>query len=337
MMKLNKNKMLAYCLLLIGVGTLPSCEETYGPMIPLPPLSNTVEGGARLLAMADQQEDKAVVVNVSTGERVWEWNPQKSNIPDSEKPKFTLLDEVKPIYNCKYLLITATRGGVAIVRMSDSKLMFYALPMGYPHSAEVLPDGNVVVACSDAPDKLGNKLKLYEVDSTAVYSEEPIGEFDNFFAHNAVWDREHFRLWTTADDKLLSWAYEKSGGKMALVPRETFALPDRAAEAHDLFPVYGEKGLWVTTVSAVYKFDVTTKTFTKFSGAVTNNIKSISSGPKEYPIVLLAPNKNYWSDRVIDSSGRTIYMKPNAKIYKARWMLQNAFSYPDEHAFTQSR
>lgn len=333
-MKLNKKKLLAYCMLLIGVGVLPSCEDSYGPMIPLPPLSNTIENGDRLLALVDQREDKAVVINVSTGERVWEWDPQKSAIPDSKKPQFTLLDGIKPIYNCKYLLITATRGGVAIVRMNDSKVMFYALPMGYPHSAEVLPDGNVVVACSDAPDKLGNKLKLYEVDTTQVYSKEPIGEYDNFYAHNAVWDKENLLLWTTADDKLFSWTYEKKDDKMTLIPHETLALPDKTA--HDLFPVYGEKKLWLTTASAVYKFDVSKKTFTKFIGAVTKNIKSITSGPNEYPIILLSPNQNYWSDRLIDSNGRTVYMKPDAKIYKARWILQNAFSYPEKQPFIQS-
>ena len=81
-MKLNKNKVLACFMLLIGIGMLTSCEDTYGPMIPLPPLSNTVEGGARLLVIADQQEDKAVIINILTGERVWEWNPQKSSNPD---------------------------------------------------------------------------------------------------------------------------------------------------------------------------------------------------------------------------------------------------------------
>ena len=104
-----------------------------------------------------------------------------------------------------------------------------------------------------------------------------------------------------------------------------------------MFPVHGERALWLSTAKSVFKFDVTTRKFTKMSGGTgLSNIKSVSSGPKEYPIMILRPTTSWWSYNIIDTFGNPIYVGPsNLKFYKARWLLDNTFSYPAEHNFTQ--
>lgn len=39
---------------------------------------------------------------------LWSWTPADSDLTAAEQAWFELPDEVKPIYNCDYLLVTAT-------------------------------------------------------------------------------------------------------------------------------------------------------------------------------------------------------------------------------------
>ena len=83
------------------------------------------------------------------------------------------------------MLVTASGGGVALIRIADKKAMFYAKPGGNPHSAEVLPDGNVVVASST-----GNLLSVYVYNGADSYVSRPAFTMPVHSAHNVVWDRK---------------------------------------------------------------------------------------------------------------------------------------------------
>lgn len=255
--------------------------------------------------------------------------------PDGSREQawFELPDEVKPIYNCKYLLITATRGGVAIIRIEDKRVMFYACPKGQPHSAELLPDGNVVVASSTDGTADGDKLRLYEVDFGQRFASEPVATYPLTFGHNAVWDRTNELLWATAGDVIHTYRYIRSDGRPALVLQDTYPLPEGQNNAHELFPVYGLNQLWLTTPNAIWKFNVSTKEFVRFNASTTANVKCVSSGPADYETILLYPTQSYWSDKLIDTGGRSVYQRDGAQIYKGRWMLNNTFSYPADHQY----
>jgi hypothetical protein len=105
-------------------------------------------------------------------------------------------------------------------------------------------------------------------------------------------------------------------------------------EAYDLFPVFGKDELWFTNVSGFYKFSLSTKTFTKSPASTEQNIKSVSSGPADYPVMTMRPKEKWWTDEVTDNMGKSLYLLRGLKIYKARWFVDNQFSYPNRHVFS---
>lgn len=311
------------------------CEKENRSIIPLPELDPPASQGNKVIALVEQTQNQVALVDAISGETLWQWTPADSDLTLEEQAWFNLPDEVKPIYNCEYLLITATRGGVAIIRIEDKRVMFYACPKGQPHSAELLPDGNVVVASSTDGTADGDKLRLYEVDFEKRFASAPVATYPLPFGHNAVWDRTNELLWATADNVLNTYSYVQSDGKPALVLQDSYPLPEGQNGAHELFPVYGLNQLWLTTLGAVYKFNVATKEFQRFNASTTVNIKSISSGPADYATIMLYPTESYWSDKLIDTGGRSVYQKDGYQIYKGRWLLKNTFSYPEDHPAPQ--
>lgn len=254
-------------------------RTTTRPIIPLPPLDPPASAGDKVIALVEQNPSRVALVDRASGEMLWSWTPADSDLTAAEQAWFELPDEVKPIYDCEYLLVTATRGGVAIIRIEDKRVMFYACPKGQPHSAELLPDGNVVVASSTDGTADGDKLRLYEVDFTKRFASEPAAVYPLNFGHNAVWDRTNELLWATAGDVLHAYRYIRTDGRPALALQETYPLPDGQKDAHDLFPVHGLNQLWLTTPNAIWKFNVSTKEFARFNASATVNVKCVSSGP----------------------------------------------------------
>lgn len=334
-----KTKHLKFILILcFAAAAFAACSKDERDIIPLPPITPPAPTGERIIALVEQTQHQVALIDAATQKTLWRWTSADSGLSAVQQAWFELPDEVKPIYNGKYLLITSTRGGVAIIRIADKKTMFYACPKGQPHSAEVLPDGNVVVVSSTDGTADGDKMRLYKVDTVAGLSPEPIATYEHQFGHNVVWDRANSLLWATADDVLNTYRYTIDvQGNPALVIQDSYPLPAGQNGAHELFPVHGFNQLWLTTLKAIYKFNVATGEFTRFNASTSFNIKCVSSGPADYPTILLFPTESYWSDKLIDTGGRSIYQKDGAQLYKGRWLLDNTFSYPLKHDFVQPR
>ena len=65
-----------------------------------------------------------------------------------------------------------------------------------------------------------------------------------------------------------------------------------------------------------------------------NRLKSVSSGPAGYPTIVQHPadEEGWISNQLVTLDGVPVYTGPEElQIYKGRWLLDNTFSYPENH------
>jgi len=307
---------------------LASCKKADKPIVldfdnPVEPVEYTDQ---MRFAYVDKKE--VAIFNLKTKTVEWSWTSETSEQLAEYKKFFTTLDEVKPVNGCEDLMVCSTSGGVAMIHIADGSIKFFALPMGQPHSIELLPDGNIVVATSVTTDGNGNMLKVYKMPDAGAnpFVEKEISSVPNYSGHNVVWDNYNDVLWATSDNVINMYSYDKKSYKLKLY--ESISLP--SSNAHELFPVYGEEKMWLTTGSAIYKFDIYSYECTKVASRYSSNVKCVSSGPSGFPTLIVYPTESYYTDTVRDISGGVHFTKELAQIYKVRWMLDNTFSYPQK-------
>jgi hypothetical protein len=281
----------------------------------------TVDYKSTYLIITDQSQNRIARVDLKTQSIVWEWKAA-TGVPANHAAWFSNISEGKLVYNGKYMLITASGGGVALVRISDKVTVFYCFVGGNTHSAEILPDGNIVTASST-----GKILTLINVNLTSfpdnVYKKTMV--LDD--AHNVVWDKQRQVLWSANKNTLVAYTYNFNCKAPDLTVKETIPLP--ASGCHDLFPVYGADVLWLSTSTKAWTVDMKTKVVKEASALP--RIKSIDSGPEGYPVITLQgidTDQQWYNDKVQDLTGKTIFQMAGLKMYKARWELKNDFSYP---------
>lgn len=273
------------------------------------------------LLITDQTENKIALVDPQSNAIIWEWQPATDGIKQEHVTWFNAPSDAKAVYNHRYILMNASGGGVALIRITDKKVAFYAYAGGNTHSVEVLPDGNIVTASST-----GNFLRIFHVDT--LKQQENIYSKEIYLpdAHGVVWDKKRETLWAVGQNKIYSLKYNFNCTTPDLNFTDSIVLPDNGA--HDLFPVYGKDSLFITTTNRVFTFSPETKMISAFTGRYTKNIKSITAGPPGLPTIVMVPKEKWWTNEVLDENGNSIFKQSGLKMYKARWFLPNPFSYP---------
>jgi hypothetical protein len=289
------------------------------------------------MIICDQKNARIVKVDVNNGNKVtWEWKATASYamIRSGAQGWFSNLSEAKPVYSGKYMLVTASGGGVAIINVSSKKAIWYDYAGGNAHSAELLPNGNVVTASTT-----GGYLLIFTVDSYINDESKQGGKVTFEDVHNVVWDKTNKLLWAAGKDKLKAFSYNNSCASPVLTLKKTYTMPE--GNAHELFPVYGSTTeLWLSNSNHVYKFNVSTGVFTLIknsAGANITAVKSISSGPSGYATIIDKANGNggetWRTDVITDLNGTAVFKNTSFGMYKARWDLINSFSYPSGDSF----
>lgn len=281
------------------------------------------------VVLAEQSRTAILVMDMNTKKVVWEWEPLTGGIPSAKRSLFKNPSECKAVLNNEYVLMTASGGAVALIRFADKKVMCYAECGINPHSAEILPDGNIVTAES----KQG-EINLFAVDmekgTMVKKSTKKIGN-----AHNLVWDSKRQCIYTTGTinnagksvTALFRFEYNNDKENPALTNQARIYTFDNEKGGHDLFPVYGETDkLWLTAEHGVYQFDMSASELTATTIYEVPDVKAVGrdANGKDY---LLKPTESWWAPCVVDGAGNEYFNLANSKIYKFRLVQDNQFSY----------
>lgn len=328
MKKLNKKIMTLMAGAFVALG-ISSCSQydDVGPVQEAPKAEFIMPENA--VVLAEQSRTAILVMDMNTKKVVWEWEPLTGGIPSAKRNLFKNPSECKPVLNNEYVLMTASGGAVALIRFADKKVMCFAECGINPHSAEILPDGNIVTAES----KQG-EINLFAVDmekgTMVKKSTKKIGN-----AHNLVWDAKRQCIYTTGTinnagksvTALFSFKYNGDKENPALTNQKRIFTFENEKGGHDLFPVYGETDkLWLTAEHGVYQFDMSAAQLAATTIYEVADVKAVGKDAQGNDY-LLKPTESWWAPCVVDGAGNEYFNLANSKIYKFRLVQDNQFSY----------
>lgn len=303
-------------LMFVGWGNLTAGQATEKPV----GILGCEQRTTRLLLLdenADWSDEGAIL---------WSWSPnQSADIDAAHHRWFSHLTDGKRVLNGTHVITSASGGGVALIRMKDKHVSFYALAGGNTHSVELLPDGNLVSASST-----GNYLRVFSTDPAVSHAPKDVKYVDVelFDAHGVAWDQRLHRLWALGGVDLVRYRYNGDRRAPALTEEARFTLPD-GGSGHDLFPVPGTRRLFITSWQ-VWTFDTEAETFAELPRLPLGRVKSISQRDTNGPTIAMVATESWWSDTIRfvgQEQGKTM---PQARFYKARWWVPCPFSYGPE-------
>jgi len=288
------------------------------------------------VVVCDQFRHKILILKPNTDWNqpeavVWEWSPEMSpQIKPEHYVWFRNPDECKPTRGTSHLLMTASGGGIALIRLADKACLFYSHIEGNPHSIELLPDGNIVSISSGGlftiwPVPEGNDA----INADSRLEPNPKGEqYPIVGGHGAVWDEELQILWVLGYEELAGYKYNFNKKEPKLTKEFSIPVEGTPAEGgHDLYPVPNQRAFFVTGYG-IGVFDIQKKEFAWLLPQDPNpegrhHIKSVSQSP-EGTLIVQAPTMSYWSDRIpfFNQPLTPVGTLKDAKIYKARWWVE---------------
>ncbi len=296
--------------------------------------------GPRMM-LCEQAEHRLVLIEADADWAdadaiAWQWTPADSPAIRAEHHGwFRHPTDAKPVLGADFVLMTASGGGVALIRLDNKATVFYANAGGNPHSAELLPDGGIVTASST-----GNSLQLWRLD----YRTSPIQAVELPSAHGVCWDQTRELLWVIGLEKLYCFRYHGIDGIPPLEYVSSVDLPGHGG--HDLQRRALDDDLVLSTEDGVWIFHP------RFEQVLADadpgevlvggefephplvgdwlHVKSISEAPQSAPAgspsLVVRAEEQWWSPRIYSADGNWQRELLGSKNYKARWWYERQSS-----------
>ncbi|MCP4521286.1 MAG: T9SS type A sorting domain-containing protein [Cytophagales bacterium] len=275
---------------------------------------------------ADKHQNRIYIMdpskkNLNNGV-VWSLSPEElTGVDPGEVPEVGGA-EVKRVMGGTHILLIAKR--VILVRIADKRVIWHGrIGGGEAHSAELLPDGNIVVAAPKTP-----ALKFF--DTSMPNNSLPVNEYKFKNAHGVVWDAKRQVLWATGSNLLNGFYYnfDKHNPNISGIFQENTIEPN----GHDLYPVPGEDKL-LYTGKDMWVFDIKTQTHEKIGDKGPKSMtQKEPNGEIIYTTGAGTGNpygiSKFQTPEIKSLSGPTRTFT-GAGFYKVRWFVPCPFSYPE--------
>ncbi|MCE7070132.1 sugar phosphate isomerase/epimerase [Dyadobacter sp. CY327] len=272
----------------------------------IPPKSFLVCGDSKIL-IVDYNKSRDSIPEI-----IWSWDAHLAkDLPETfRNRKFNSTDDCKAINDGKQILISSSSGAIAILNVSDKKVVFYA-EVPNAHSVAILPGNKIAAAASTHAN--GNKIMLFDIKKP----NEPLFTDSLYSAHGVVWDAKRKSLFALGFDVLRE--YKLVNGK-SLSLNAHWKIPGEGG--HELGLTSDENALFVTEHTGAWTFNLNDHQFTKISGFPdAENIKSLNRDSAGQYIFTI-PEKSWWTYHVRFLAPERSFAFPDMKVYKARWFYQ---------------
>lgn len=189
---------------------------------------------------------------------VWEWDSDED--PNCKiKPGYGI-DSAKyrysPYYKKDVIIACSSGGGAWVVDYEEKTVLWEARIGGGPHSIEMLPNGDIVVAGSSGGPKQNGHL-TYVPLSAGI--KKPVSTIASYSCHGVSWDPVNECLWVLEYDCARAVAVLNEGTKNAelvRIDRSGCNFPGGGRGGHAFSPVIGQPGkYWASSGNGLWQFD----------------------------------------------------------------------------------
>jgi hypothetical protein len=146
------------------------------------------------------------------------------------------------------------------------------------HAAEILPNGDLVVATSGYQnDKDGSYYRNGGLHYYPAGSKTRAAFLSLPFAHAVLWDDKNECLWAVGFEGVVAVKISGYGSNVTMEKIEGMGCKKTNFTGHDMVPAYGMEGkFWVTDNSRVYLFDSATGSLTTATKYTKGAVKGVA-------------------------------------------------------------
>lgn len=208
------------------------------------------------------------------------------------------IDDCKPVDDASKFLITSSYGWCVLLDMNNREVLFYTTKVPNAHSAELLPDDRIVVACSSGSSDDYNTLQLYDIRKPNVM----LAKYTLDKAHGVVWNSATERLYAVGGKQMQIYSLSDwSSDSPKLKLEKTVTLPQ--TNVHDL--TLADYNTLVVAGKKAYLYDIEKEDFTEMKHfSSCTSLKSLNydadSGEIWYTDATVPEGDYDWSTHTIN-------------------------------------